>query len=121
LNPSARAAYGTSAPHFAWSTSSAAKHALLTSSSRTRQILGGRTTCVKAGELSPVRTDQDLTPVPSGDSLESSGTLRFVDPQHLRALLEGAGYRIDGWFGDWDRTPVTSASAEVIVVATRPK
>src|SRR3990170_2900959 len=39
LNPSASAAYGTSAPHFAWSTSSAAKHALLTSSSRTHWIL----------------------------------------------------------------------------------
>jgi SAM-dependent methyltransferase len=56
----------------------------------------------------------------SGASVESSGTLRFIDPQHLRALLEGAGYRIDGWFGDWDRTPVTSASPEMIVVATRP-
>jgi SAM-dependent methyltransferase len=56
----------------------------------------------------------------SRTSLESRGTLRFIDPQHLRALLEGAGYRIDGWFGDWDRTPVTSASPEMIVVATRP-
>jgi SAM-dependent methyltransferase len=56
----------------------------------------------------------------SGASVESSGTLRFIDPQHLRALLEGAGCRIDGWFGDWDRTPVSSASPEVIVVATRP-
>ena len=56
----------------------------------------------------------------SGASVESAGTLRFIDPQHLRALLEGAGYRVDGWFGDWDRTPVSSASPEVIVVATRP-
>ena len=48
LNPSASAAYGTSAPHFAWSTSSAAKHELLTSSSRTRQILDGRANGVKA-------------------------------------------------------------------------
>jgi SAM-dependent methyltransferase len=56
----------------------------------------------------------------SGTSLESRGTLRFVDPQHLRALLEDAGYRVDGWFGDWDRTQVSPASPEVIVVATRP-
>jgi hypothetical protein len=36
-------------------------------------------------------------------------------------LLREAGYRIDGWFGDWDRTPVTPSSPEVIVVATRPE
>src|SRR3990170_1393175 len=49
LNPSASAAYGTSGPHFACSTSRAAKHELLTSSSRTRQILGGTGICVKEG------------------------------------------------------------------------
>jgi SAM-dependent methyltransferase len=49
----------------------------------------------------------------------SRSTLRFIDPDHLRALLEGIGFRIDGWFGDWDRSPVTPSSAEVIVLATR--
>jgi hypothetical protein len=42
-----------------------------------------------------------------------------MDPDHLRALLEEAGFRIDGWFGDWDRTSVTASSPEVIVVAGR--
>jgi SAM-dependent methyltransferase len=51
--------------------------------------------------------------------LISRSTLRFIDPDHLRALLEGVSFRIDGWFGDWDRSPVTPASPEVIVVATR--
>jgi SAM-dependent methyltransferase len=50
--------------------------------------------------------------------LTSTSTLRFIDPEHLRALVEEAGFRIDGWFGDWDRTPVTPSSPEVIVIAT---
>jgi SAM-dependent methyltransferase len=49
------------------------------------------------------------------------GLLRFIDPDRLRSLLEEAGYRIDGWFGDWDRSPLTPSSPEVIVVATRPE
>jgi SAM-dependent methyltransferase len=51
--------------------------------------------------------------------LISRSTLRFIDPDHLRTLLEDVGFRIDGWFGDWDRTPVTATSPEVIVVAIR--
>ncbi len=46
-------------------------------------------------------------------------TLRFVDSGHLRALLEGTGFRIDGWYGDWDRSELTPSSREVIVVAAK--
>ena len=35
-------------------------------------------------------------------------------------MLEDGGFRVDGWFGDWDRTPVAASSPEVIVLATRP-
>jgi hypothetical protein len=35
-------------------------------------------------------------------------------------LLEYDGFRVDGWFGDRDRTLVTTSSPEVMVVATRP-
>jgi SAM-dependent methyltransferase len=52
----------------------------------------------------------------SPSPLVSRSTLRFVDPDHLRALL---GFRIDGWFGDWNRTPVSSSSPEIIVVVSR--
>lgn len=52
------------------------------------------------------------------DPLISRSKLRFIDPDHLRTLLEDVGLRIDGWFGDWDRTPITPCSPEVIVVAT---
>jgi SAM-dependent methyltransferase len=50
----------------------------------------------------------------------SRNTLRFIDPNHLRALLEDVGLRIDGWFGGWDRVPFPpSSGAEDVVVATR--
>lgn len=55
----------------------------------------------------------------SGELLTSISTLRFIDPEHLRALLLEAGFRIEGWFGDWDRSPVTPQSLEVIVLARR--
>jgi ubiquinone/menaquinone biosynthesis C-methylase UbiE len=47
----------------------------------------------------------------------SASTLRFVDPTHLRGLLEEAGFEVEGWFGDWDRTALTRSSPEVIVLA----
>jgi SAM-dependent methyltransferase len=52
--------------------------------------------------------------------LTSRSTLRFIDLDDLRTMIEDVGFRIDGWFGDWDRTPVTP-SPEVIVVATRTR
>jgi len=45
------------------------------------------------------------------------GSLRFVEPGHLRVLLHEAGFRIDGWWGDWDRTAFSGSSAEVVVLA----
>jgi ubiquinone/menaquinone biosynthesis C-methylase UbiE len=56
----------------------------------------------------------------SGETVTSLGTIRFVNPDHLRSLLAGAGFRVDGWYGDWDRSGLGAGSPEVIVVATRP-
>jgi SAM-dependent methyltransferase len=53
----------------------------------------------------------------TGQELVSRSTLRFVDPDHLRLLLAEAGFRIEGWYGDWDRGDVGPASPEVIVLA----
>lgn len=47
----------------------------------------------------------------------SGGSLRFADPGHLRVLLHEAGFRIDGWWGDWDRTAFSGSSPEVVVLA----
>jgi ubiquinone/menaquinone biosynthesis C-methylase UbiE len=44
-------------------------------------------------------------------------TLRFIGPQRLRSHLDEAGFGIEGWYGWWDRGPVTATSPEIIVVA----
>jgi SAM-dependent methyltransferase len=74
----------------------------------------------------PVAHDEDLVTftavlrsLRTGRQRTTANTLRFVDPGHLRALLSEAGFAVEGWFGDWDRTPVTASSPEVIVVARR--
>jgi SAM-dependent methyltransferase len=53
-----------------------------------------------------------------GEPTATHDTLRFIDADRLRALLTEAGLRVDGWYGDWDRSPVTPASPEIIVMAT---
>lgn len=54
----------------------------------------------------------------SGELRTTDSTLRFVVPQLLpRELLAHTQFEVKGWFGDWDRSPVGSASPEVIVLA----
>jgi hypothetical protein len=48
-----------------------------------------------------------------------AGTLRFLPPERLAAFLREAGFEIEQQFGDWFRSPLTSASEEVITVARR--
>jgi len=44
-------------------------------------------------------------------------TLRFLSVAELTAFLDEAGFVIDHQFGDWDRSPVTLASPEIITIA----
>lgn len=53
----------------------------------------------------------------TGEVVSCPSTLRFVDPEHLRRLLGEEGFTVEGWYGDWDRGPVTPDSPEVIVLA----
>ena len=53
----------------------------------------------------------------TGTLRTSRCTLRFIDPNQLRDHLIASGFRIEGWYGDWDRSPVTPTSPEVIVLA----
>lgn len=46
-------------------------------------------------------------------------SLRFLGPEALNALVTEAGFTIEEQFGDWDRTPVTTTSREIITVARR--
>lgn len=49
----------------------------------------------------------------------SHSTLRFLDQAGLAAALTHAGLAIEAQFGDWDRSPVTDASPEIITLARR--
>jgi SAM-dependent methyltransferase len=62
-----------------------------------------------------------LTTTFTGPSLAAPrryhGSLRFTTVQELDALLGRAGLAVAERFGDWDRTPYTSASPEIITLA----
>ena len=45
--------------------------------------------------------------------------LRFLDVPELNGFLEGSGFAVEGQFGGWDRSPITSESREIITVARR--
>ncbi len=49
----------------------------------------------------------------------SRSTLRFLDVTTLSQHLADAGLVIEDRFGDWDATPFTDASAEIITIARR--
>jgi len=56
----------------------------------------------------------------TGDVLVSESTLHFPSAEEVVARLEAAGF---AWslFGDWDGSPLTAASPEIIVVATKAR
>jgi hypothetical protein len=49
----------------------------------------------------------------------SRSTLRFLDRGVLSSFLSGAGLVIEEQFGDWDRSPLTDTSPEIITIARR--
>ncbi len=50
-------------------------------------------------------------------AMTSRSTLRFVAAEHLDELLADAGFVVDQRYGDWDGSPFTSTSPEIITVA----
>ncbi len=48
----------------------------------------------------------------------SHSTLRFLDRAALGAALAKAGLTIEAQFGDWDASPFTDASPEIITIAS---
>ena len=49
----------------------------------------------------------------------SHSTLRFIDVGSLSSFLAGARLVIEQQFGDWDRSPLTDTSPEIITIARR--
>ena len=53
----------------------------------------------------------------AGRVVRGESRLRFVDQEHLERMLSEAGLTPTVWFGDWDRSPVTPESRELIALA----
>lgn len=49
----------------------------------------------------------------------SESTLRFLDANALASFLAEAGLAVEAQFGDWDRSPLTDTSKEIITLARR--
>jgi ubiquinone/menaquinone biosynthesis C-methylase UbiE len=47
----------------------------------------------------------------------SQSTLRFLDTATLASFLADAGLAVEEQYGDWDRTPVSDTSPEIITIA----
>jgi SAM-dependent methyltransferase len=54
---------------------------------------------------------------PDGEHVVVPDTLRFMGQAELARFLAEAGLAGLSWYGDWDRSPASSASPEIIVVA----
>lgn len=53
------------------------------------------------------------------EPLHSHSTLRFLDAPALSSFLRNAGFVIEEQYGDWDRSPLSATSPEVITIARR--
>jgi hypothetical protein len=57
---------------------------------------------------------------PAWDAPQTSqSTLRFLDNASLTSFLSEAGLAVGEQFGDWDRSPLSDSSLEIITVARR--
>ena len=54
---------------------------------------------------------------PGGEDVMIPDTLRFMDQAELAGFLTEAGLTDVTWYGDWDRSPASPASPEIIAVA----
>jgi hypothetical protein len=74
---------------------------------------------VHAVEGDVVRLGETLSGRWWSEAQTSGGALRFLGADALSTLLEEAGLAIDEQFGDWDRSPFTDASEEIVTIARR--
>lgn len=67
-----------------------------------------------AGELVTYETHFRFA---AGDVAVAPSVLRFMDRERLAGLLAQAGFTDIVWYGDWDRSPFSATSPEIIVIA----
>ena len=51
------------------------------------------------------------------DVVVADHTVRFMDRDELGRFLADAGFSDIVWYGDWDRSPMSPGSPEIIVTA----
>ncbi len=56
---------------------------------------------------------------PDGATAREPSTLRFMSQDELAGFLADAGFNAITWYGNWDRSPVSPTSPEIIVIASR--
>lgn len=66
-----------------------------------------------------IETHVGHTVLPDGEHLAFEESLRFRSESAIRESLRGAGFAVAQLWGDWDRSPVTAASDELIFLARR--
>ena len=71
-----------------------------------------------AGDLVSFATTHEL--VGTGQTLRSESTLRFIGPPALLDHLTAAGFGPITFYGDWDGSPFTERSSEIIAIARTP-
>lgn len=74
-------------------------------------------TSENGGEI--VRFSHTFTSPNWSEPKVSRSTLRFLDANQISSFLDDAGMIIEQQIGDWDRSPVTDRSPEIITVARR--
>ena len=67
----------------------------------------------------PLVTYETHVRLPDGERIVEPDTLRFLEADQLSHLLQQAGFGEALWYGDWDASPLTPESPEIIVVAGR--
>lgn len=75
---------------------------------------------VSGSPTSFLETHVGHTELPDGTTFAHAETLRFRSEDEIRESLEKAGFAVEQVWGDWDRSPVTTDSDELIVLA-RPR
>lgn len=76
-------------------------------------------TAVVGDPTSFTETHVGHTILPDGDRLAHAETLRFRSEWQIRTGLEEAGFAVEQVWGDWDRSPATGTTDELIVLARR--
>ncbi|GAA1235088.1 class I SAM-dependent methyltransferase [Oryzihumus leptocrescens] len=92
--------------------------------SREEAVIAGRRVeswheVTEVGEATVSFTTHHLLGADPAEHVESRSTLAFRDLPTLERTLEAAGFSVETVHGDWDGSPLTDASPEIIVSARR--